>query len=237
MTCIKPRTHDLAKLLARVWSQPVVNTFSISLMTGIGLALALSMRPWRLLAQAGLWTPLLATLVILPWFWALPRLHAMPLQLQFSGAVLVLLCLGWPLTMWALTAVSLISLWLSPQALSTHINELFFLGVLPATLALGLGAAMRRWLPHHPFVYILGRGFLGTALCLFIARGLDTWLQGPETLQNTDVPLVAQWLMAWGDAFITGLMTAIGVAFRPQWLATWSDRLYLQPPSVRGDQP
>jgi len=201
------------------------------------LALALSMRPWRQLAQAGLWTPLLASLVILPWFWALPRLHAMPLQLQFSGAVLVLLCLGWPLAVWVLTAMSVINAWLAPQTLGQQIGELFFMGILPATLALGLGAAMRRWLPPHPFIYILGRGFLGTALCLFAARGLETWLQAPGPLHSTDTPLVAQWLMAWGDAFITGLMTAIGVGFRPQWLATWSDRLYLQPPRQTEDQP
>ena len=40
--------------------------------------------------------------------------------------------------------------------------------------------------------------------------------------------LVARWLMAWGDGFMTGMMAAIFVAFRPQWLATWSDRLYLK---------
>ena len=237
MTCIKTERPCLGKLLHFVQPDLTVDTFWMSLMIGICLALALSMRPWRQLAQHGLWTPLLASLVILPWFWALPRLHAMPLQLQFSGAVLVLLCLGWPLTVWVLTAVSLIGGWLAPQTPDQLTVELFFLGILPATLALGLGAALRRWLPHHPFIYILGRGFLGTALCLFAARGLETWLQATGPLQSTDTPLVAQWLMAWGDAFITGLMTAIGVAFRPQWLATWSDHLYLPPPRPPGDQP
>ena len=44
---------------------------------------------------------------------------------------------------------------------------------------------------------------------------------------DTSLSLVARWLMAWGDAFTTGMLAAIFVAFRPQWLATWSDRLYL----------
>jgi uncharacterized membrane protein len=199
------------------------------------LTLSLASRPWRLLRQPGLWTPLLAALVLLPWFWALPRLHAMPLQLQFSGAVLVLLCLGWPLAVWVLLAVSLLSDVLAPQSLHAQLSDLFFIGLLPATLALGLGAGLRRWLPHHPFVYILGRGFLGTVLCLFAARVLHTLAAPPGALASTGLPFVAQWLMAWGDAFITGLVTAIGVALRPQWLATWSDRLYLQPPRQDGD--
>ena len=70
------------------------------------LVAALALRPWQLLRNrkalvtqdhgdsAPLWTPLLATLVVLPWLWALPTLHHMPLQLQWSGACLVMLTLG-----------------------------------------------------------------------------------------------------------------------------------------------
>jgi uncharacterized membrane protein len=47
-----------------------------------------------------------------------------------------------------------------------------------------------------------------------------------------ELALVARWLIAWGDGFLTGMMTAICVAFRPHWLATWSDQLYLRPPSA-----
>ena len=39
--------------------------------------------------------------------------------------------------------------------------------------------------------------------------------------------LVGHWLMAWGEAFSTGMLVAIFVAFKPQWLATWSDSRYL----------
>ena len=202
---------------------------------GTGLAAAVWMRPWRQLAPAGLWTPLLASLVLLPWLWALPRLQAMPLQLQLSGAVLVLLCLGWPLAVWVLLGVSLISNWLAPQAWDAQVRELFWLGILPVTLALGLGAALRRWLPRHPFIYILGRGFLGTALCLFAARALQTLTGAAHEEVGTGLSLIAQWLIAWGDAFLTGLMTAVLVAFKPQWLATWSDHLYLQPPRQPSD--
>jgi uncharacterized membrane protein len=49
---------------------------------------------------------------------------------------------------------------------------------------------------------------------------------------------VARWLMAWGDAFLTGMLVAIFVAFRPEWLATWSDQRYLvEPPAPVDDEP
>ena len=39
--------------------------------------------------------------------------------------------------------------------------------------------------------------------------------------------MLGRWLSAFGDAWITGMLTAIFVAFRPHWLATYTDRLYL----------
>ena len=48
----------------------------------------------------------------------------------------------------------------------------------------------------------------------------------PAGLRVEDV-LLARWLAAWGDAFLAGMMVSIFVAFRPEWLATYADRIYL----------
>ena len=204
------------------------------------LAAALAARPWRLLASrrplagdayaapSALWTPVFATLVFLPWMWALPTLLAMPLQLQWSGACLVVLMLGWPLAVPALVAVGIAACLISPaMAWSDALSAVVWLGVVPATLALGLGALVRRYTGTQPFVYVLGRAFLGTVVCVFAAGGLSQW--DGKLLPGVDVglSLVARWLMAWGDGFVTGMIAAIFVAFKPEWLATWSDRLYL----------
>ncbi len=188
---------------------------------------ALWLRPWRLLGNAGLQTPLLATLALLPLLWALPFWHAMPLQLQWSGACLVMLCLGWPLAVPVLTLTGALTWLVTDASAQEALALLLWQGLVPATLALALGGALRRFLPHHPFVYILGRAFLGTALCVFAAKLLAQW--AGHTLPNigSELSWVALWLMAWGDAFVTGLFAAIFVAYRPQWLATWSDNLYL----------
>ena len=195
------------------------------------LAAALWLRPWRMLRQDAptqLLTPLLATLVVLPWLWALPSLHTMPLQLQWSGAVLVLLMLGWPLAVPALLCVGAIAAAISPMTLEQTLGVTVWQGLLPATFALGLGALMRRFLPPHPFIYILGRGFLGTVLCLFAAGALRQAFGDALPATESGLSMVARWLMAWGDGFVTGMLTAIFVAFRPQWLATWSDARYLR---------
>ncbi len=208
----------------------------------VALAISLWLRPWRMLSRQALEkdgpsepsplvTPLLATLVVLPWLWALPTLHRMPLQLQWSGACLVVLMLGWPLAIPALVAVGGIAAVLSPSLdLADAVGTIAWQGVVPATLALALGAVIRRLIGTQPFVYVLGRAFLGTAVCLFLANVLGQWSGHSLPGVEGDLSLVARWLMAWGDAFVTGMLTAIFVAFKPEWLATWSDRLYLRKP-------
>jgi uncharacterized membrane protein len=200
---------------------------NLALLTFILIA-ALLFQPWRLLAGGLKLTPLLATLTLLPWLWALPTLHKMPLQLQGSGACLVLLMLGWPLAVPVLCLVGVVAMLISPMDWETALDLTVWLGLVPATLALAMGAAVRRWIGLHLFVYVLARAFLGTALCVFVA-GVLGQLTG-HTLPgiDDDLGLVARWLVAWGDAFLTGLFTAIMVAFKPEWLATWSDKLYLK---------
>ena len=208
----------------------------------VALAISLWLRPWRMLSRQALGndgpsepsplvTPLLATLVVLPWLWALPTLHRMPLQLQWSGACLVMLMLGWPLAIPALVAVGGIAAVLSPSLdWADAVGTIAWQGVVPASLALALGAVIRRLIGTQPFVYVLGRAFLGTAVCLFLANVLGQWSGHSLPGVEGDLSLVARWLMAWGDAFVTGMLTAIFVAFKPEWLATWSDRLYLRKP-------
>lgn len=193
----------------------------------VSLVIALALRPWRMLAGAKLAVPLLATLVLLPWVWALPFLLAMPIQPHWSGACLVLLMLGWPLAQPTLCAVALIAALLSPMSIGDAVSLAFWQGVVPSTFALVLGAAIRRHIGTHPFVYLLGRAFIGTALSTFAAGVLSQFAGHVLPRTEGHLSVVAHWMMAWGDAFVTGMLCSIFVAFKPDWLATWSDTLYL----------
>ncbi len=195
------------------------------------LAVALSFRPWRLLGNSGLISPLLAALVITPWLWALPWLHRMPVQLQLSGACLIGLALGWPLAIPVLCLIAVLAGLIASVGWQQQADMALWLGVVPVTLSFLLGMALRRWVWKHLFVYILGRAFLGTVVCMFISGALAQRLgHNLAAAVDPDLAMVARWLMAWGDAVLTGMMAAICVAFRPHWLATWSDRIYINQP-------
>jgi len=191
------------------------------------LAVALALRPWRRLrADAGL-HPWLASLVLLPWLWAAQRVMPGGMQLQLSGACLMVLMLGWPLAVLSLLPIAITGALLGGIGWPQALDQLAWHGMAAATLALGIGLATRRWLPHHPFVFILGRGFFTTALAIMAAGTLAALVHPLPEGTDLVTLLVGHWLMAWGEAFSTGMLVAIFVAFKPQWLATWSDSRYL----------
>lgn len=191
------------------------------------LAVALALRPWRAIGRDGPPWPWIAACALLPLVWGADRYVAMPVAQPLSGASLLLLMMGWPLTVIALVPVALATMWMAGLDAAEALSRAVWLGLAPATVALALGAAVRRWLPHHLFVYILGRGFFVSAAAGVAAGVLSAWLH-PHTggLAPADVAL-GRGLAAWGDAWITGMLVAIFVAFRPEWLATYTDRLYL----------
>ena len=205
-------------------------TYVEGAMALIALLVALSLKPWRML-QGSLLTPALAALALLPWLWLLPQKMPQGLQIQLSGASLLVLVLGWPLAVPVLALIALVVWVIGHNDAQTVLSQWVWIGLAPATITLGIGQMLRRWLPPNPFVYTLGRGFLGTAAAVFLSGVLMEVLHRLVGGVVQEKVLVARWLMAWGDAFLTGMLTATFVAFAPQWLATWSDARYLQPPA------
>lgn len=191
------------------------------------LTASAAMRPWRLVHGSGPPWPWLAWAVTMPLLWSADRFVAIELVQPLSGAGLMVLMCGWPLAVLAVAPVALAALWLGDLGWAQALHRAVWLGFVPMTLVLLLGAAVRRLLPHHLMVYILGRGFFATALAGALAGTLQALVvPPPASLSLGDVAL-ARMLAAFGDAWICGMLAAIFVAFRPAWLATYSDRLYL----------
>lgn len=197
------------------------------LITLLTLALALALRPWRAVQDSGPPWPWLAWLAAMPLLWGADHYAKMPIIQPLSGACLLVLLAGWPLAMLGMVGVAIFTTVMADLSWTQGLSRLVWLGLVPGSLAFGLGLAIRRWLPHQVFVFILGRGFIASALATTAAGWLALWVEGlPPGTEVGDV-MIGRWLSAWGDAFLTGMFAAIFVALRPQWLATYSDRIYL----------
>ncbi|MBL8353047.1 MAG: hypothetical protein JNL87_22355 [Burkholderiaceae bacterium] len=197
------------------------------LLLAAAVLLALALRPWRAVGAGGPPWPWLAWWAVLPLFWGADRIAQTAIIQPLSGASLLVLLAGWPLAVLALLPVAAVTMLMGGMAADEALHRLVWLGLVPATLAMALGAAQRRWLPKHLFVYIMGRGFFTTWIAAAGAGALALLLvDAPPGTDPGDL-LLARFLTASGEAFLTGMLTAIFVAFRPEWLATYSDRLYL----------
>jgi len=232
---------------------------------GAALLVALLFKPWQVLRHRPLQSPWIGALVILPWAWWTQKLLPSGMALHLSGTCLLVLMFGWPMAILMVVPIGLSAALLDiygPQQLSrvaattplpalpewsaagallldrsdALITQALWMGVMPATLALAIGLTMRRWLPRHLFIYILGRGFIATALSITLTGALG--LLAGRLSGGLDVTewMVGHWLLGWGEAISTGMLVAVFVAFKPQWLLTYSDLQYL-PGKPAGDNP
>ena len=197
---------------------------SLLVLSATGIALWL--RPWRLIAPGRSPWPAFALWAALPVLWSLGVDSATGPLPQISGAVLLLMMAGWPLAVLGLAVVAVLLAAGSVLSIAQALHHLVWLGLLPATLALAIGAAVRLWLPRLLFGYLLGRAFVGTWLALLLPAWVALALQSVPDWQPM---AVAQLLVAFGEASLTGSLVTLMVALRPAWLATYADRLYLRP--------
>ena len=196
----------------------------------LAFAASLAVRPWRLLRGGELATPLLATLALLPWLWSWPALAGMPLTLQWSAAPLVVLLLGWPLAVPVLVAAGFGTMLTTGATFTEALTLAVWSGILPATAVLLLGQGVRKAFGHHPFAYLLGRGFVVPLLALLACNFCAAAFGHGYLAKGGQMQVVASVLLAMGEAAWTCAVASVLVACRPQWLATWSDRLYLSRP-------
>jgi hypothetical protein len=197
----------------------------------ICVLLALSTRPWRMLTgESGhaLLTPLLATLVVLPWLWAMQacmRFFAASVVWCVDRAVDVGMAAGR-----AFAAAG----WLHRDAdfamsFDAALTMAVWQGVVPRLPRGRSGRRLAAVGRHAPVCLHLGPGFSGHC-CL------------PVFVQFAIAVGGAPFAGCAGRTFVGGALAhrlerrlCVGyalrhfVAFRPEWLATWSDRLYLKP--------
>ena len=193
----------------------------------VALGVAVSLRPWRGVGAHNLPAPWLAAWAITPLLWGIDRYAAVSVLPPMSGAALLVLLAGWPLAVIAFVLSAVITVILGAVGWLEGLHRLVWLGVVPATFVLALGAAVRRWLPHHLFVYILGRGFAATLLALVVTGALALAFDPNAGTASRGDLFLGRVLLGFSEAFLTGTVTASLVAFRPHLLATYADRIYL----------
>lgn len=185
---------------------------------------------WKLLQAPTVLSAWCASIILLTMVWRFRINVSSDLSLHLLGLSLLplmfgraLATLGLSLTVIAYTAL-FNGLW------SNLGLNLLLLAIMPAWLSDLILRATQRFLPHHLFVYLFGNGFFGSmavlslsGLCSMAAHMLWTSPSGP-----TSDAIAYMLLLAWGEAFVVGFLVTIFAVYRPNWLLTFDDRIYLR---------
>lgn len=207
------------------WALWTANGLSVLL-----LLFAASQVRWKAL-EAGAVNAWLGACVVLLGFW-LGRAGLQPgLSFHLLGGTVFTLLMGPAMALLALAAV-LAGLALGSQLEWLALGLNFLLSLLPAVLltSLLLRLAQRRF-AANVFVYVFVNAFLTGAASLLLgaACGLTALvLAGAYPLEHVlENALPYYFLLAWSEAFTSGLVLAILVVYRPHWVATFDDARYL----------
>jgi uncharacterized membrane protein len=150
--------------------------------------------------------------------------------LHMVGLPIFVLMFGRRLAM-AGAALSVIVYTLAFNGVWTNLGlNLLLLAIVPAYFGEAMMRATERFLPRHMFVYLLGNGFFGTMAMLAILNMLSF---GVYYAMLTTVPvpndiLAFMLLLSWGESFLTGFLLTMFTVYRPEWVLTFDDNLYLR---------
>ncbi len=195
------------------------------------LVVAVSRAPWSTLKDNERMHVYLGSCVGLMVIWTVKAGISPGLSFHYLGATLFTLMFGWRL---ALVGFSLV---LAGTTLSIGGDWLGFAmtllckGALPILVSHFLHRLIQEQLPAHVFIYIFLNAFFTAALTVLassLAVAAILGAAGAYTSQH----LLSEYLafaplMMFSEAWITGMLIAIFVGYRPEWLSTFDDSRYL----------
>jgi uncharacterized membrane protein len=199
---------------------------------GVVLAHAIHGAPWKawLDDRERQWVFFTSMAVLLVVWWMKAGITP-GLSVRFLLVTALTLMHGWRL---AVVAGAIVLAVLSYSGAAVWANfgaNVLCMVVVPALFTAWLHEFVHDRLPRNYFVYFFVTTFLGSALAFNVA-GLARFLliAASGTLEAAHVRpeyLAILPLMSFGEAVVNGTVIAMAVVYRPAWVMSFDDRLYL----------
>lgn len=171
-------------------------------------------------------------MVMLLLMWGMKAGVTPGLGFHHLGATLLTLMFGWPLALFGLSSIMLISI------LSQH-NELLSIGVngclsvvLPVFTSVMVLKLSQKYLPDNFFIYIFVAAFFGAGTAVAVSRVVSIILLSlvgayPDT-KLIEESLMYTPLFMFPEMFVTGMLISIFVVYKPDWVITFEDERYIK---------
>ena len=207
-------------------------TFGLS---SLVLAIATISAPWRTWLddreRQWVW---LASLALLVAVWSMKAGITPGLSVRFLMVTALTLMHGWPLAVVGGAMVLAVLAFAGQSALGSFGADLLCIAIVPAVVTAGLHEFVHARLPHNYFVYFFVTVFVGSALAYNLA-GLTRLALLAASGSLAEARVGAEYFavlpfMSFGEAAANGMVMAMAVVYRPRWVMSFDDRLYLRKP-------
>lgn len=185
---------------------------------------------WPVLKTPGNLNVLLGATVILLGLWLIKTGVRPGLNFHLLGATaLTLMFRPW----FAILALALViaGLTLHNGEFNAYPANVLLMAVLPVSVSWTIYRLVDRKMANHVFIYIFLNCFFGAGIAIAvvgIAATLIATALGVYSLNYLlENYLPFYMLMAWAEAFSTGMIMTVLVVYKPEWVATFDDQRYL----------
>ncbi|HEB96075.1 MAG TPA: molecular chaperone DnaJ [Sedimenticola thiotaurini] len=192
---------------------------------------ALRMAPWRRLADSEQLHVFLGGCVALILLWHVRAQVDPAWSFHLLGVTVFTLMFGWSFALIG-SSIALAAVTFNlGHGWNGFVVNAITLGLLPITLTQVILVLVRSLLPKNFFIYVLVNGFLTAGFVALVSGYLATGLlvmSGAFSmleLEETFIPFFP--LMFLPEAILNGWIATILVLYRPHWVGSFSDRLYL----------
>ena len=198
---------------------------------GLALILALRLAPWSKFRDTEQLHVFLGATVALLVLWHMEAKVQPGLSFHLLGVTAITLMFGWSLAVLS-ASLALLGVTLNGDgAWSGFAMNALISGVIPITLTQILLILIRWYLPKHFFVYVMVNGFLTAGFVGVVSGYVAAWMlvaSGAYTFAELDQTVLPFFpLMFLPEAILNGWLLAVLVAFKPQWVYSFSDEQYL----------
>jgi uncharacterized membrane protein len=126
--------------------------------------------------------------------------------------------------------IAAITLWQGEYA--AFAPNLLIMGAVPVAVSWAIYSFVDRRLPNHLFIYVFLNAFFGAAVAISAVGLVSTGFAALTGFYRLDY-LLEEYLpyyllMAWAEAFSTGMIVTLMVVFKPEWVATFDDKRYIE---------
>ncbi|MCP3866677.1 MAG: molecular chaperone DnaJ [Gammaproteobacteria bacterium] len=203
-----------------------------TLLYGVTMLYALRLAYWPRLKNAEQTHVFFGACVVLLLLWQVEAPVNTGLSFHLLGVTTITLMFGWSFAVIGST-IALVGVTLNAgQSWQGFALNAIVMGVLPATLSQFILVLVRSLLPKNFFIFVLVNGFLTAGFVAvvsgYLAVGLLMW-NGSFSMLELEQNVISFFpLMFLPEAMLNGWLITIMVLYRPEWVSSFSDELYLK---------